>query len=81
MTQKKTGDPKDREQHGGSARFVPVAAAYGTMAIVPGPITSGPPQPEPEERWTLAPVRRPEPPAGPDGDGVAEGVPVEPARR
>jgi hypothetical protein len=77
MAKAKTGDPKDGEPHSGGARFMPVGAGYGTEAIVPGPMTAGPPRPEPEERWTLAPVRRPGPPAGEDDDAAAEAAPVE----
>ena len=76
---KKTGDPKDGAQHVGGGRFVPVAL-HGIGAVLPGPLTAGPPKPEPEERWTLGPGRRPEPPAGPDVDPAVEGVPVEPVR-
>jgi len=35
-----------------------VPDASGLGAVIPGPLTAGPPQPEPEERWTLGP--RPE---------------------
>jgi hypothetical protein len=57
MTDKKTGDPKDDDRPAGRRRFVPVTGTYGTEVVVPGPLTAGPPRPEPEERWTLAPVR------------------------
>jgi hypothetical protein len=77
MTREKTGDPKDREQQAGGATFVPVAATFGTMAIVPGPLTAGPPQPEPEERWTLAPGHHPAA-AGPPTDQPDEGVDDDP---
>jgi hypothetical protein len=51
-------DPTASEQHVGGARFIPVSGAFGTEAIIPGPMTAGRPKPEPEdERWTLAPVR------------------------
>jgi hypothetical protein len=81
MAEKKTGDPKDGEQHVGGARFMPVAAPLSHIAIVvPGPLTAGRPKPEPEERWTLGPGRRPEPPGGPDVDPAVESAPVEPVR-
>lgn len=63
MADKRTGDPKDGAEHVGGGRFVPVAGVYGTEVMLPGPITPGPPKPEPEERWTLAPGHRAEPPA------------------
>jgi len=81
MAEKKTGDPKDGPPHVGGARFLPIAAPRSHVAIVvPGPLTAGPPQPEPEERWTLAPGHRPERPAGEDGDAPATSAPVEPVR-
>ena len=80
MAEKKTGDPKDDEQPAGGARFVPVAAMYGVQTTVPAPLTAGPPQPEPEERWTLAPGHVPERPAGEDDDAPAKSAPVEPVR-
>jgi len=79
MAERKTGDPKDGQQHVGGRRFVPVAL-HGIGVVLPGPLTAGRPKPEPEERWTLGPGRRPEPPAGPDVDPEAEGVPLEPVR-
>ena len=81
MANKKTGDPRDGEQHDGGARFMPVGCGFGeTAVVVPAPMTCGRPQPEPEERWTLAPGRRTEPTAGSDDEPAAEGVPVEPVR-
>jgi hypothetical protein len=68
MTREMTGDPRDGDQHHAGARFVPVAGSFGTAAVIPGPITAGPPQPEPEERWTLAPIHRPEPTIPADDD-------------
>jgi hypothetical protein len=73
MTRERTGDPKDGDQHDGGARFVPVAGSFGTAAVIPEPITAGPPQPEPEERWTLAPGHRPAAP-GSTVDEPVEGV-------
>ena len=52
--------------------MVPDPQGFGV--VIPGPLTSGPPQPEPEERWTLAPghasvpVKAPEP----DADALSE---------
>jgi hypothetical protein len=81
VTDKKTGDPKDGEQHVGGRRFMPIAAPLSRIAIiVPGPLTAGPPKPEPEQRWTLGPGRRPEPPVEPGVDRAVEGVPLEPVR-
>lgn len=80
MAQKKTTDPKDGEQHVGGRRFVPVAGAYGTEAVLPGPLTAGRPKPEPEERWTLAPGHHHEPAADASDDAAAEPAPVEPVR-
>jgi hypothetical protein len=80
VTKEMTGDPKDGHQHDAGARFVPVAGSFGTAAVIPGPMTAGPPQPEPEERWTLAPIRRAEPPIPASDDPDPEGVPVEPVR-
>jgi hypothetical protein len=81
MAQKKTGDPRDGEQHVGGARFMPIAAPLSSVAIVvPGPLTAGRPKPEPEERWTLAPGRRHESPADADGEAPADPAPVEPVR-
>jgi hypothetical protein len=78
MANKKTGDPRDGAQHDGGARFMPVGCGFGeTAVVVPAPLTCGRPQPEPEERWTLAPVRRTEPTAGSDDEPAAEGAPVE----
>ena len=31
---------------------------YGAGFVIPGPLTAGPPRPEPEERWTLGPGRK-----------------------
>jgi hypothetical protein len=71
-----TGDPKDRGRHAAGARFVPVAAGYGTEAIVPAPLNSGPPRPEPEERWTLGVGHHPERPAeGGEDAAVVAGDP------
>ncbi len=80
MTKGKTGDPGDHEQHAGGARLVPVAGTYGTEVVVPGPLTAGRPQPEPEERWTLAPGHASDPLDDVDDDAATEGVPVEPVR-
>ena len=78
MAQDKTGDPRDREQRTGGARFVPAAAGYGTEAIVPAPLNSGPPRPEPEERWTLGFRQHPgQPPEG-GAEGDRAVVPAEP---
>lgn len=80
MSRSQKGDPKDREEHTAGGHFVPVTAGWGTEVVVPGPLTPGRPKPEPEERWTLAPVRRPDAPAAEDGT-AAEGMkgdPVEP---
>jgi hypothetical protein len=58
MKTDKSGDPTASERHVGGARFVPVSGTFGTEAIIPGPMTAGPPKPEPEdEHWTLPPVR------------------------
>lgn len=77
MAEKRTGDPKDGTQQVGGGRFVPVAGAYGTEVVVPGPLTAGRPKPEPDERWTLAPGHRRRP--APDADEApAEPAPVEP---
>jgi hypothetical protein len=78
VTREKTGDPKDHEQHTGGARFIPVTGSYGTAAVIPGPMTPGPPQPEPEERWTLAPGRHAERPSGSQEDKDLTDVLVEP---
>jgi hypothetical protein len=81
VTKEKTGDPRDGEQHDGGARFMPVGCGFGESAVVvPAPMTCGRPQPEPEERWTLAPVRRKEPPAGAHDEPAPESAPVEPVR-
>ena len=77
--EKRTGDPKDREKHVGSARFIPVAGTFGTEVLIPGPLTAGRPKPEPEERWTLAPSRRDDSAASAD-DPAAEPAPVEPVK-
>ncbi len=76
MDKEKTGDPKDGEQHDSGPRYGFLGPT--TTSFVPRPMTSGPPQPEPEERWTLAPVRRTEPPAGAGDEPAPEGAPVEP---
>jgi hypothetical protein len=76
MKTEKTGDPKDGEEHAGGGRFVPVTGTYGTEVVLPGPLTAGPPQPEPAERWTLAPGHRTADEAGRDDALVA--APVEP---
>lgn len=78
MARNTTGDPKDRDQHAGGARFVPVAAGYGTEAIVPAPLNSGPPQPEPDERWTLGLGRHSGRPPQADTGGDLAVVPAEP---
>lgn len=56
-----------------------ILSPTGTILAVPHALTSGPPQAEPEERWTLGPGRKP--PAGdappPDDEAVAA-VPVAP---
>jgi hypothetical protein len=78
MAEKKTGDPKDGTQQVGGGRFVPVAGAYGTEVVVPGPLTAGRPKPEPEERWTLAPGHQPGAPADEEGEAPAEPALVEP---
>lgn len=85
MAEKKTGDPKDGAQHVGGGRFVPVAL-HGIGVVLPGPLTAGPPKPEPEEGWTLGPGHRPAAATGPDDGGPvedrppAEDLPVERVR-
>lgn len=76
MAEKRTGDPRDEAQHVGGRRFVPVHGVYGTAVIVPGPLTAGPPKPEPEERWTLAPGRHEDAPT--EGDAPPDAGPGEP---
>lgn len=78
MAEKRTGDPKDGAEHVGGRRVMPVTGAYGTAAVLPGPVTPGRPKPEPEdERWTLAPgVRRAKPPGDAAGDEAAPTEPV-----
>ena len=81
MAEKKTGDPRDGEQHVGGAQFVPIAAPISHIAIiVPGPLTAGRPKPEPEERWTLAPGHHHGPATDANGEAPAEAAPVEPVR-
>jgi hypothetical protein len=78
VTKEKTGDPRDGEQHEGGARFMPVGCGFGeTAVVVPAPMTCGRPQPEPEERWTLAPGHRPAAP-GSTVDEPVEGVVANP---
>ncbi len=77
MKTEKTGDPKDGNEHVGGGRFVPVTGAYGAEVVLPGPMTPGRPKPEPDERWTLAHVRRPE---GESDDEAPVEAPVEPVR-
>ena len=74
MTRDRTSDPEGRSRHAAGARFVPVAGLYGTEAIVPAPLDSGPPRPEPEERWTLGVAQHLERPPedGADGDRAAD---------
>lgn len=76
MSNQKTGDPRDGEQHDGRARFA--FSGPTTGAFVPGPVTSGLPQPEPEERWTLAPICRTESASRAHDEPATEGVPVVP---
>jgi len=79
MMNQKTGDPRDGEQHDGGARFMPVGCGFGESAVVvPAPMTCGRPQPEPEERWTLAPGRHAERPSGSEEDKDVTDVLVEP---
>ncbi len=50
--------PEDPESEGGSPSLIgPFLSPdpYGAGFVIPGPWTAGPPRPEPEERWTLAP--------------------------
>jgi len=79
MAQKKTGDPRDGEQHVGGGRFMPVHGMYGVEVVLPGPLTVGRPKPEPEERWTLAPGHHHEPATEAD-EAPAEPAPVEPVK-
>jgi hypothetical protein len=86
MTEKRSGDPTSGRQEDddrktaarkvGAARFVPMAAGFQTAVVVPGALGSGPPQPEPEERWTLAPGRHDRP--TPDADEDVEAAPRGP---
>ena len=80
VAEKKTGAPRDGEQHVGGARFMPIAAPISRIAIiVPGPLTAGRPKPEPEERWTLAPGHHHEPATEAD-EAPVEPAPVEPVK-
>ena len=48
---------RDEEQPKEGSRLIgPFMAPYGIGVISPGPMTVGPPQPEPEEGWTLGPA-------------------------
>lgn len=68
MDRKRIGDPKDGAKPAGERRFVP---GHGMGFLVPSPITAGRPKPEPEDRWTLGPGRREEPPEGDKRPGAA----------
>lgn len=55
-------DESDPEEGGGreAAVYGAILSPSGTILAVPHALGAEPPRPEPEERWTLGPVRRPE---------------------
>jgi len=55
--------------------IVPTGDGTGMGVLGPGPMTSGPARPEPEERWTLAPGGAP---ASPPADEAAKAPATRP---
>jgi len=64
----------EREERSASGLVGPFISPSGAMMLIPRALDSGPPRPEPEERWTLGP----RPPEATTADVPDPSVKVEP---